>query len=344
MDRGSRSHPPHSTTRSLILESLEDRFLLATAGSFLSASIVLAPHLEVSVRLPAGETSVMPAETALIAKKVDTALNIAESKSAAVLAKVAAALSKHPPGTDLDHLAALVAAETRAILARDPALPTAPILDALARRAEQFIEARWWALGAAVSDMFLHGREEPAAEERDAAAEVRIDTELAAAPPIAPSATTALPEGERWAAGTIGGRALVLADAAVKGLELTAEAALVLDTASEVAVVSAIRALALPSGQDLLDLPGQIVAPLQAALPTDLSVLENAADAFFVHLDKLSEPNDGWRVPTRFIPWAVAMAAAAVECARRWEKKAAQAGHECGVAPKLAGLHQGDEA
>jgi hypothetical protein len=328
----------------LILEALEDRFLLATAGSFLSTSIVLAPHLDVTLRLPAGEKSDTPAEAALTANKVDAALNTAESRSAAVLAKVAATLSKHPPGTDLDHLAALVAAETRAILARDPTLPTAPILDALGRRVEQFLEARWLALGAAVSDMFLHGRDEAAVEERDAAAEVRIDTELAAAPPVAPSATTALPEGERWAVGTIGGRALVLADAAVKGLEFTAEAVLVLDTASEVAVVSAIRALTLPSGQDLLDLPGQIVAPLQAALPTDLSILENAADAFFVHLEKLGEPTDGWRVPTRFIPWAVAMAAAAVECARRWEKKAAQARQECGVAPKLTGLHQGDEA
>jgi hypothetical protein len=108
--------------------------------------------------------------------------------------------------------------------------------------------------------------------------------------------------------------------------------------------VSAIQGLRLPTGQELLELTGQVAAPLQAGLPTDLSVLENAADTFFVHLEKLSEPTEGWRMPTRVIPWAVAMAAAAVECARRWEKKAAQAGHECRVAPELAGLREEVEA
>ncbi len=345
MERGSRSHPPHATKRPLVLEALEDRFLLATAGPPFSTSIVLAPHIVVSIRPPAGETSVTPAEAALLAKKVDTALNIADPRSAPFLAKLAAAVSKHLPGANLDHLAALVAVGARTVLARDdPPPPTAEVLGMLARRAEQFIEARWWADGAAVTQMVLHGRDDAVDEEKDAAVDVRVDSELAGAPPIAPPAITALPEGERWTVSSIGSRALVLADAAVIGLEFTAEAALALDAACEVAGVSAIQAIRLPTGQELLDLSGQVVVPLQAGLPADLSILGNAADAFFVHLEKLSEPTEDWRVPTRVIPWAVAMAAAAVECARRWEKKAAQAGDDRGVAPELAGIHQEGEA
>jgi hypothetical protein len=74
-------------------------------------------------------------------------------------------------------------------------------------------------------------------------------------------------------------------------------------------------------GLDLLYLPSKAAALLEGGLPFDLPALTQGVDAFFARLAALGERKDGVPAYARFVPWLVALSAAAFEFARHWRRE-----------------------
>jgi hypothetical protein len=74
-------------------------------------------------------------------------------------------------------------------------------------------------------------------------------------------------------------------------------------------------------GPDLLYLPSKAAALLEGGLPFDLPALTQGVDTFFARLGALGERKDGVPAYARFVPWLVALSAAAFEFARHWRRE-----------------------
>jgi hypothetical protein len=77
----------------------------------------------------------------------------------------------------------------------------------------------------------------------------------------------------------------------------------------------------LPTTVEVLKVANQPGVLLEGGLPFDLPVLRQDVDAFLNRLGALGETGNGVPAWKRFGPWLVLLSAAAIEFARRWEKK-----------------------
>jgi hypothetical protein len=85
--------------------------------------------------------------------------------------------------------------------------------------------------------------------------------------------------------------------------------------------------LALPGsalGQAAVGLSGAAAALLEGGLPFDLPALRQEVDEFFARLGDLAGAGQSSWACARLGPWLVIVSAAAIELARRWEKKSSR--------------------
>ncbi len=95
-----------------------------------------------------------------------------------------------------------------------------------------------------------------------------------------------------------------------------------LGCAVEVVVVSEpIPLFALADRYPLRALPVQLTLPVQSLLPLDTQVVQQATDAFFAKLDRLGVPADEGRASAMLAPLTIAASALLFEYLRRRERK-----------------------